>query len=85
MVKVEKGDYILKMHVRHERKELLDKLLDKQLLLSQKLAVPISLDIYASLSRATTGGKKMSVATISQGQILPVYIAPLNNEKFDGR
>nr|CAD7457742.1 unnamed protein product [Timema tahoe] len=81
MVKVEKGDYILKMHVRHERKELLDKLLDKQLLLSQKLAVPISLDIYASLSRATTGGKKMSVATISQGQILPVYIAPLNNEK----
>ncbi|XP_067010836.2 tripeptidyl-peptidase 2 [Anabrus simplex] len=80
-VKLEKGDYVIRMHVRHERKELLDKMTDLTLLLSQKLPATISLDIYASQTQATTQGKKMVGATLPPGHILPFYIAPLASDK----
>ncbi|KAJ4440491.1 hypothetical protein ANN_08632 [Periplaneta americana] len=81
MAKVEKGDYVLKLHVRHERKDLLDKMLDQPLLLSHKLPATVSLDVYANQTQATTCGKKMLSATLCQGQIMPIYIAPLTNDK----
>lgn len=81
MAKVDKGDYVLKLHVRHERKDLLDKMLDQPLLLSQKLPAALTLDVYASQTQATTGGKKMMGATLPQGHIVPIYISPLSNDK----
>jgi len=78
--KLEKGDYTLKMHIRHEKKDLLERLTDMPLLLSQKLSTPINLDIYANQSQAIIGGKKMVAASIPPGHILPLYIAPLSNE-----
>ncbi|PNF43825.1 Tripeptidyl-peptidase 2 [Cryptotermes secundus] len=80
MVKVEKGDYVLKLHVRHERKDLLDKMLDQPLLLSHKLPAALSLDVYGSQTQATTCGKKLERATILQGQIMPIYITPLADD-----
>ncbi|XP_066603717.1 tripeptidyl-peptidase 2 [Prorops nasuta] len=79
--KIEKGDYTLKMHIRHEKKELLDRLIDMPLLLNQKLSAPISLDVYASQAQAMIGGKKMVTASIPPGNILPLYIAPMTNEQ----
>ena len=82
-MKVEKGDYTLKMHVRHEKKDLLEKLSDLPLLLSQKLSSSVSLDVYASQSQALIYGKKMgSVIMPHGGYILPIYIAPLNSERL---
>ncbi|KAH0553976.1 tripeptidyl-peptidase 2 isoform X2 [Cotesia glomerata] len=78
--KLEKGDYTLKMHVRHEKKDLLERLTEMAILLSQKLSSPVSLDVYANHSQAIVGGKKMVAATVPPGHILPVYIAPMNNE-----
>lgn len=78
--KLEKGDYTLKMHVRHEKKDLLERLIDMPLLLSQKLSSPISLDVYASQSQAIIGGKKMVSASIPPGHILPLYVAPMLHE-----
>lgn len=68
------------MHIRHEKRDLLEKLTDMPLLLSQKLITPINLDIYASQSQAIIGGKKMVAASIPPGHILPLYIAPMSNE-----
>lgn len=51
------------------------------MLLSQKLATPINLDVYASQTQATTAGKKMISATLPPGHILPFYIAPLPLDK----
>ncbi|XP_034947596.1 tripeptidyl-peptidase 2 isoform X1 [Chelonus insularis] len=78
--KLEKGDYTLKMHVRHEKKDLLERLTDMAVLLSQKLSSTINLDVYANHSQAIIGGKKMVAATVPPGHTLPVYIAPMNNE-----
>ncbi|XP_075213625.1 uncharacterized protein LOC142319839 [Lycorma delicatula] len=75
--------YTLKLQVRHERKDLLEKLKDLPMLLSQKLPSQISLDVYASHSQALKNGKKMSGAIVPVGNFsLPVYIAPLPNDKL---
>ncbi|XP_058803991.1 tripeptidyl-peptidase 2 isoform X2 [Phymastichus coffea] len=78
--KIEKGDYTLKMQIRHEKRDLLDRLTEMPLLLVQKLGKEINLDIYASHLQALAGGKKMISASIPPGHILPLYIAPLANE-----
>ncbi|XP_043288637.1 tripeptidyl-peptidase 2 isoform X2 [Venturia canescens] len=78
--KMEKGDYNLKMHVRHEKKDLLDRLTEMPILLSQKLASPINLDVYANQCQAIIGGKKMVTASVPPGHVIPVYIAPISNE-----
>ncbi|XP_015124939.1 tripeptidyl-peptidase 2 isoform X1 [Diachasma alloeum] len=78
--KLEKGDYTLRMHIRHEKKDLLEKLTDMAILLNQKLGNVINLDVYANHSQAIISGKKMVAATVPPGHILPVYIAPMNNE-----
>ncbi|XP_044020581.1 tripeptidyl-peptidase 2 isoform X2 [Aphidius gifuensis] len=78
--KLDKGDYTIKTHIRHEKKDLLEKLNDMSILLSQKLSSPINLDVYAHHSQAIIYGKKMVAATVPPGHILPVYIAPIANE-----
>lgn len=78
--KLEKGDYTLKMHIRHDKKDLLDRLTEMPILLSQKLSSPINLEVYANHSQAVIGGKKMVAASIPPGHILPLYIAPVSNE-----
>jgi tripeptidyl-peptidase II len=81
LVKVEKGDYNLRMHIRHERRELLDRLSDLTLLLAQKLPSSLSLDIYTSHSQALIGGKKAQPLSLAPGSTQPIYVTPLSNEK----
>jgi len=81
MVKVEKGDYVLKLHVRHEKRDLLDKMVDQPLLLNQKLPSALSLDVYGSWAQATTSGKKLEKGSLPQGQTVPVYITPLADDR----
>ena len=68
------------MHVRHEKKDLLDRLTDMAVLLSVKLTTPINLDVYAHQAQAITGGKKMVTASVPPGHVIPVYISPITNE-----
>lgn len=70
----------MKMSVRHEKKELLERLNEMQVLLSQKLSSAVNLEVYASQSQALIGGKKMASASIPAGQILPLFISPLLND-----
>lgn len=82
-VKLEKGEYNLRMHVRHERKDLLEKLVDKPMLISQKLSSALQLDVFGSEKSAITGGRALSCETLHENQIRPIYIAPLGNDKKD--
>ena len=68
------------MQVRHEKRDLLDRLTDMPILLTQKLSTQVNLDVYASQSQALVGGKKMVAASIPPGHMLPLYVAPMSNE-----
>lgn len=82
MYKLDKGDYIIKMHVRHERRELLEKITDLHLQLVQKMPNPISLDVYSSHHQATIFGKKSSnFITSPQSNLVTLHIGSLTNDK----
>ncbi|QQP38425.1 Uncharacterized protein FKW44_018993, partial [Caligus rogercresseyi] len=82
LYQVEKGDYVLKAHVRHEKKEILEKMTDLNILLSQKLSSPVSLDVHISHANASTMGKKVTSFNLPAHKKLPLFICPLNSDKY---
>lgn len=83
MYKLDKGDYTIKMHVRHERRELLEKIIDLPIQVVQKLQNSISLDVYSSHHQATIFGKKCSTFVIApNSDLCRLYIGSLSNDKY---
>lgn len=71
------------MHVRQERRELLEKLIDMPIQLIQKLQNQISLDVYSSHHQATIFGKKSQNFAITPGSdLVMLYIGSLSNDKY---
>ncbi|CAF4861656.1 unnamed protein product [Pieris macdunnoughi] len=81
-VKLEKGEYTVRLSVRHENKSLLERLQDVPLVVQQRLAQPITLDAYCSQSNALTGGKKFTTASLSSGNLMPLYFTPVPADKI---
>lgn len=83
MYKLDKGDYTVKMHVRHERKDLLEKITDLPIQLIQKLQNQISLDVYGTHHQATIFGKKVSnFITSPISSLITLHIGSLSNDKY---
>ncbi|KAF9420359.1 hypothetical protein HW555_003420 [Spodoptera exigua] len=76
-VKLEKGEYTLRLNVRHENRALLDKLADLPAVIQQRLPAPIALDVYCSQAQALTGGKKYSSGSLANGNLLPLYFTTI--------
>ncbi|GAB6021153.1 hypothetical protein CHUAL_003784 [Chamberlinius hualienensis] len=80
--KLEKGSYVLKLHVRHDKKDLLEKLTDLVMHLSFRLINSISMDAYTNYSAALIGGKKINTVGVPCGVTVPMYLAPLPADKL---
>lgn len=81
--KLDKGDYIIKLQVRHEKKELLEKVNEAVLQASFKLASSMSLDIYKSFSNAiVANNKKITSLPMPAATSKAIFIAPLSTEKI---
>lgn len=78
--KMEKGDYVIRLQIRHEKKELLEKVSEATMIAAFKLPAAITMDVFASFKSAVTASKKCGAFTIYNG-VRPIYIAPLANEK----
>lgn len=73
---------MVRQQIRHDRKDLLEKLSDISMLLSQKLSNSISLDAYTSSSNVTFGKKLKSITVIGRSDTeYPIYVAPVSNDK----
>ncbi|XP_058459815.1 tripeptidyl-peptidase 2 [Malaya genurostris] len=81
-LKLEKGDYTVRLQVRHEKKELLEKVSETNMLANIKLANTMSVDIYRSYNQAIVNGKKIASCTYPAGSTRPIYLAPISNEKI---
>ena len=73
-VKLEKGDYVLRFHVRHDQASQLAKLEDMPLMLDRTLAKPLALNIYPDPDHALTGGAKFGSRTMLAGERSALYI-----------
>lgn len=82
-IKLSKGDYVIRLQVRHEKKDLLEKLNEATLTAAFKLSSSINLDIYSSYKAAVLGEKKATSCSIGAGKTLPLYVAPISNEKLN--
>lgn len=80
-IKLEKGEYVVRLQVRHEKREILEKIVEATMLAKFKLTTPLSLDCYLSYKEAVKQGKKCPTVTVSTKAVLPIYVAPLANEK----
>ncbi|XP_075977565.1 tripeptidyl-peptidase II [Anticarsia gemmatalis] len=81
-VKLEKGDYTLRLNIRHENKSLLEKLQELPAVIQQRLQQPITLDVYCSQPQALTGGKKFTSTSLASGTLLPLYFTSVPSEKI---
>lgn len=70
------------MHIRHERRELLEKIIDLPIQLVQKLQNQLSLDVYSSHYQATIFGKKSSNFVITpSSSLVTLNIGSLSSDK----
>ena len=82
-LKLDKGDYTLRLQVRHDRKEMLDKLKDMVLLIDQKLSSSLSVDVYQTVNGALNGKAKFgSTMTVPRGGSVPVFVPPIPDDKL---
>ncbi|BFZ00765.1 hypothetical protein BsWGS_03804 [Bradybaena similaris] len=82
VTKLEKNDYTILVQVRHEKRELLEKLKDMVILIKMKLTTPLNLDLYPTWQAALTGGKKLSQITAHKGLTFPVFVPQIPDDKF---
>lgn len=72
-VKVEKGDYVIRQHVRHEKTDLLEKLMEMPITIITKLSQDVKMDAHSNFHGAMTGSKKMVSTVMQQGDVVPVF------------
>uniref|UniRef100_H2Z489 Tripeptidyl-peptidase 2 n=1 Tax=Ciona savignyi TaxID=51511 RepID=H2Z489_CIOSA len=79
--KLMKGDYTIRLQVTHESRDALQRLKNAALAVKIKLASPINLDVQATHRDALMGGARMN-SVISPGNVVPIYMAPLADDKL---
>lgn len=80
--KLPKGEYTVRLQVRHEKKELLEKVNEATLTVTIKLSTPLNMDVYGSYKGAVLNEKKINSCTIPALRQIPFYIAPLSGDKL---
>jgi tripeptidyl-peptidase-2 len=70
-----KGDYTLRLHIRHADPAILNKVKNFPLPLDRPLPKPIALGLFASQSDAISGGAKYAAKTLEKGQRDFLYVA----------
>ncbi|XP_044764986.1 tripeptidyl-peptidase 2 [Coccinella septempunctata] len=81
-VKIDKGEYVIRCQVRHEKLEYLEKLSESPILIHQKMSNPIAVDLYTSYSSAIVSNKKTTGCSTSSSMVVNLYIAPIPNDKL---
>lgn len=79
--KLEKGEYTVRLQVRHEKRELLEKIAEANLIAVYKLSNMLSLDFYDSYNQSVVAGRKITSAKVRETSKM-LYVAPIGQEKL---
>ena len=74
-VKLTKGDYVLRFHVRHDDPALIEKLKDMPLMLDHALGSAIHLGFFADPDDVIAGEPKFSARTLEKGARAVLFVA----------
>jgi tripeptidyl-peptidase-2 len=81
-VKLTKGEYTIRLQIRHERSTLVDRWKDRPIAITGALPKKITLPTYGTLNHALIdSGPKNQKRMISHGQLWPFYISTVLFEK----
>lgn len=78
---MEKGDYTIKLQIKHDQVSLLEKLTELSIIASIKLPGPVSLDVYELHQQALIDGKKFSSKKLTPYQKCPFFVTGLPSDK----
>ncbi|XP_071949542.1 tripeptidyl-peptidase 2-like isoform X2 [Antedon mediterranea] len=81
-LKLEKGDYTLRFQVRHEKKEMLEKIKDMVMLIDQKLSTSFTIDMFPSVLSALNGKNKFNTMNLMAGNSVPIFIPPIPDDRL---
>ncbi|XP_023932445.1 tripeptidyl-peptidase 2 [Lingula anatina] len=81
-VKLEKGEYTIRLQIRHFKQDLLERIKDLPMLIHHKLTPTITVDTYHNAANAMIGGKKFQCFLLKKGYKYPVFIAPIPDDKL---
>ena len=82
MAKLDKGDYVVKLQVRHENMSLLEKLEETCIHLNQKLHSTIIMNEFSHYQEAMVDGKRYSLTKMPSNQHIVCYFTSLTNDKL---
>ncbi|VDM98208.1 unnamed protein product [Thelazia callipaeda] len=83
LLKLEKGDYRIRVQIRHENASFLEKYRDAVLILQLKLPSAITFDLFSNYKSAVQGeGKKFGIRKMKPGEMTTVYVGSLPEEKL---
>ena len=80
--RMEKGEYTLKLQVKHHQKEMLTKLQHSTINLLHKLNQPPTIDFYPTHRDALIGGSKLQSCYVTPDKPTMFYAAPIPDDKF---
>lgn len=81
-IKLDKGDYSLRLQIRHEKRDMLEKLKDHPISLYHRLPTPITLDTYLTHQNAIQATRKTTFFTLKGEDTASVFITPLPDDKL---
>ncbi|XP_065841097.1 tripeptidyl-peptidase 2-like [Oscarella lobularis] len=80
---IEKGDYVLRLEIRHDNRQQLQRLKEMAVLIKHKLPSLITLDVYSSLKKAMMpSGPKFGSTRLDLGASCPFFISTPPDDKL---
>eukprot|EP00061_Rhincodon_typus_P010386 g34630.t1 len=79
-LKLDKGDYVIRLQIRHEALSELEHLNDLPFHIDRKLPAPLNLDIYRTHANALLNKSKFCSLTLPPKYTIPFYITSLPDD-----